>query len=125
MRKSRKQALTKLTGELRENVKVESSGIDDYLLALGTPDCLGFLNAPEKEAVMSKTANRDKVGEIIKILLGKSDADFVNFCEILKKCGYGPWSERLNMEAERFRATSGKCCVHVMLSFIAFNNFII
>ena len=58
-------------------------------------------------AVLSKASNVEQMGELISILLGKSDADFGTFCVMLRDVGYAVWAYELEKKAEWFKQTSG------------------
>ena len=102
MKEWNRNALDALRGKLKENV-IMKNGLNDRLVTVAR----GFMSGTEAQAVLSKTSNADQMGELISILLGKSDADFGTFCAMLRAVKYEVWANELEKKAEWFRQTSG------------------
>ena len=89
-----RDALVSLTAQLKENV-IMSHGLSDELeFAAG-----GFMSPGEAQAVLSRPNNAEQMGELIRILRGKTDADFITFCQMLRSCNYGMWANQLEGKA--------------------------
>ena len=65
-------------------------------LRIGPPG--GFLTDYEMEEVFCKPNPADQVRVLFKILVGKNNAAFDGFCNILEKNHYGNWSKELKIE---------------------------
>ena len=102
MKKWNRDALDALRGKLKENV-IMNHGLNDKLVTVAG----GFMNGAEAQAVQSKTNNAEQMGELISILLGKSDADFGTFCAMLRAVKYEVWANELEKNAEMFKQTPG------------------
>ena len=102
-----RDALVSLQGELKLNV-IMRTGLTDLLpKAAG-----GFLSRAEALAVESKPSNTEQMGELIRILLGKGNADFKNFCRTLRQSNYSVWADQLERKAREFRGEPG---AHVLM----------
>lgn len=102
MKEWNRNALDALKGKLKENVIMKNELNDKLVTVAG-----GFMRGAEAQAVRSKTSNAEQMGELISILLGKSDADFGTFCAMLRDVGYGVWANELEKKAEWFKQTPG------------------
>ena len=100
-------ALVALKGELKLLV-ITSTGLTDRLQRAAG----GFMDRAEALAVESKPSN-EQMGEIIRILLGKRNADFKIFCRILRESNYSVWADELEKKAREFRGEQG---THVLKS---------
>ena len=94
MNEGNRDALLALTGQLKLNVIVNIGLIDKLPRAAG-----GFMSLMEAQAVQSKPDNAQQMGELIKILLGKTNADFGTFCKMLRLSNYGVWATALEKKA--------------------------
>ena len=94
-------ALVALQGELKLNV-ITSTGLTDRLQRAAG----GFMDRAEAQAVESKPSN-EQMGEVIRILLGKRNADFKIFCRILRESNYSVWADELERKAREFRGEPG------------------
>ena len=97
-----KDALVALTAQLKLNIII-NNGLNDKLITVAG----GFMIEAEAKVVVSKSNNADQMGELIRILLGKSDADFDIFCNMLKDVGYGVWASELKKTAGQLKKESG------------------
>ena len=95
MKKWNSSALTALKGELKRKVIVKN-GLNDIL----ETDAGGFMNEAEAQMVESMPNNAEQMGEIIQILLGKSNAAFETFCKMLREVGYDVWATALEDKAK-------------------------
>ena len=95
-------ALISLQGQLKRYVIMEYGLIYKLQKAAG-----GFMTQAEAQAVVSKPSNADQMEELIRILLGKRNADFKLFCTMLRQTNYGVWAAELEMKASEFRGESG------------------
>ena len=102
MKKWNSRALTALKGDLKKRVIVKTQ-----LMDILETDAGGFMNEAEAQLVESKPDNAEQMGEIIRILLGKSDAAFGTFCKMLHDVNYGTWADQLETKAEEFQRESG------------------
>ena len=102
MKKWNSSALTALKGALKLKVIVKN-GLNDIL----ETDAGGFMNEAEAQMVESKPNNAEQMGEIIRILLGKSDAAFGTFCTMLRQVGYDVWATALEDKAKEQGGESG------------------
>ena len=93
--------LVALQGDLKLNV-ITSTGLTDRLQRVAG----GFMNRAEAQAVESKPSN-EQMGEVIRILLGKRNADFKIFCRILRDSNYSAWAAQLEKKAREFRGEPG------------------
>ena len=100
-------ALVALKGELKLNV-ITSTGLTDRLQRAAG----GFMERAEVQLVESKPSN-EQMGEVIRILLGKRNADFKIFCRILHESNYRVWADQLEKKAREFRGEPG---THVLKS---------
>ena len=100
-----KDALDFLQGELKDNVIMNLGLINRLQLAAG-----GFMMRSEAQAVVSKPNNAEQMGELIRILLGKRNADFHIFCTMLRDSNYALWADELERKAGEFREL-GMCTV--------------
>ena len=101
-----RDALVSLQGDLKLNVIMKTGLIDKLQMAAG-----GFLSRAEAQAVESKPSNAEQMGELIRILLGKGNADFRTFCRMLRQSNYNMWADQLERRAREFREEPG---VHVL-----------
>ena len=101
-----KNALVSLQGELKENVIVNNGLNNKLQRAAG-----GFMARAEAQAVESKPNNAEQMGELIRILLGKRNADFRTFCTMLRETNNGLWADELERKASEFRGEPG---MHVL-----------
>ena len=97
-----RDALVALQGELKLNVVMKTGLIDKLQTAAG-----GFLSRAEAKVVESKPSNAEQMGELIRILLGKGNADFRTFCRMLRQSNHSVWAEQLERRAREFRGESG------------------
>ena len=97
-----KGALVVLTTKLKVNI-IMKNGLNDKLITVAG----GFMIEAEAKVVLSKSNNAEQMGELIYILLGKSDADFDIFCNMLKAVGYGVWASELKKTARLLKTESG------------------
>ena len=97
-----KDALVSLQGELKENVIVNNGLNNKLQRAAG-----GFMARAEAQAVESKPSNAEQMGELIRILLGKRNADFRTFCRMLRQSNNGLWADELERKASEFRGEPG------------------
>ena len=67
----------------------------------------GFMSREEALAVESKPSNAEQMGELIRILLGKGNADFRTFCTMLRQSNYSVWADELERKAREFRRETG------------------
>ena len=102
MEECNKDALASLEGELKLNVIMNTGLINKLQKAAG-----GFMDRAEAQAVESKPNNAEQMGELIRILLGKRNADFKIFCTMLQKSNYGLWADELEKKAREFRGRPG------------------
>ena len=97
-----RDALVSLQGDLKLNVVMKTGLIDKLQTAAG-----GFLSRAESQVVESKPSNAEQMGELIRILLGKGNADFSTFCLMLRQTNNSVWAEVLERRAREFRWQSG------------------
>ena len=97
-----RDALVALQGDLKLNVIMKTGLIDKLQTAAG-----GFLSRAEAQAVESKPSNAEQMGELIRILLGKGNADFRTFCRMLRQSNYSIWADQLERRASEFRGKPG------------------
>ena len=93
-----RDALVSLQGELKRNV-IMNAGLADKLQTVAG----GFLSRAEALAVESKPSNAEQMGQLIRILLGKSNADFRTLCRMLRMSNYSVWADQLERKAREFR----------------------
>ena len=98
MEKWNKDALDFLQGELKDNVIMNIQLINNLQLPAG-----GFMMRSEAQAVVCKPTNAEQMEELIRILLGKRNADFHTFCKMLRKSDYALWADELERKAREFR----------------------
>ena len=106
MEKWNRDALVALQGELKKNVIVNDELNNKLQKAAG-----GFMNEEEAQSVESKPSNAEQMGELIRILLGKGNADFSIFCRMLNQSSNDLWANELERKAREFRGEPG---VHVL-----------
>ena len=97
-----RDALFSLKGDLKRKVVMNTGLIDMLQKAAG-----GFMDEGEAQSVESKPSNTEQMGELIRILLGKSNADFNIFCTMLRQCNYSLWADALERKAREFREEPG------------------
>ena len=102
MEKWNRDALVSLQGDLKRKVIVKTSLINKLQKAAG-----GFMDEGEAQAVESKPSNAEQMGELIRILLGKGNADFRTFCTMLRQSNYSVWADELERKAREFRREPG------------------
>ena len=66
----------------------------------------GFMSREEAQTVESRPNNK-QMGELIRILLGKRNADFRTFCTMLRQSNYSVWADELEKKAREFRREPG------------------
>ena len=93
-----REALVSLRGELKCKVIMNVELIDRLQLVAG-----GFMTPAEALTVESKPTNAEQMGELIRILLGKRNADFHIFCTMLRQSNYGLWADELERKSREFR----------------------
>ena len=98
MEKWNVKALTALKGDLKSNVIVKNGLIDTLEI-----DADGFMSKAEVQTVESKSSDPEQMGEIIRILQGKSEADFGIFCQLLRRVAYNAWATKLEEKAREFK----------------------
>ena len=105
---------------LQENLKlyvILNTGLINFLqIAAG-----GFMNEAEAQAVQSKPDNAEQMGELIRILLGKRNADFKIFCKMLEQSNCGLWSEQLEKKAREISGEPGTQLLQVHKYFLEGN----
>ena len=99
-----REALVSLQGKLKYDVIMNLELINRLQLAAG-----GFMVQSEAQAVESKPNNAEQMGELIRILLGKRNADFHIFCTMLRQSNYALWADELERKAREFRREPGTC----------------
>ena len=97
-----RSALISLQEDLKLYVIVNTGLINKLQKAAG-----GFMSQAEAQAVESKPNNAEQMGELIRILLGKRNADFKIFYTMLQQSNYGVWAEQLERRAREFSRESG------------------
>ena len=97
-----KDALVSLQGDLKLNVIMNTGLVNKLQKAAG-----GFMDRAEAQSVESKPNNAEQMGELIRILFGKSNADFNIFCSMLHQCNYSSWADALERKAREFREEPG------------------
>ena len=97
-----REALISLQEQLKLKVIMNTGLINKLQKAAG-----GFMNQAEAQAVESKPNNAEQMGELIRILLGKRNADFKIFCTMLHQSNYCLWSEELERKAREFSVQPG------------------
>ena len=103
MEKWNRDALVSLQGELKLNVMIKTGLVNKLQKAAG-----GFMSDAEAQAVMSKQSNAEQMGEIIQILLGKTNRDFKIFCRMLRQSNYDLWANELEKKAREFKEEPGR-----------------
>lgn len=91
-------ALVNLQEQLMDNVLMKTGLNTKLEKAAG-----GFMIRSEAQTVTCLPSDREQVGEVIKILRGKSDEEFYTFLKMLRAANYGGWADLLASEAERRR----------------------
>ena len=102
MEKWNRDALLSLQGELKLNVEIERGLVNMLHKAAG-----GFMSEAEAKAVISKQENAKQMGELIQILLGKSNQDFKIFCRMLRQSEYHAWANELEKKVREFKGEPG------------------
>ena len=102
MEKWNRDALVSLQGELKLNVMIKTGLVNKLQKAAG-----GFMSDAEAQAVMSKPSNAEQMGELIQILLGKTNQDFKVFCRMLRQSDYHVWANELEKKAREFKGEPG------------------
>ena len=105
-------ALVALKGKLKLNVKMMQ-----LIDMLQTP-AGGFMSSVEAQSVRDKTGDVQQIEQVIDILLGKGNREFVIFCRMLRQSSYKVWAKALELEADKFKANVGT--KHHLLSFCCF-----
>ena len=105
MKKWNIDALNALKADLKVKVNMNHGLSDKLEIAAG-----GFMNTGEAQAVLSRPSNAEQMGELIHILCGKRDADFIIFCQMLRICNYDVWANQLERKAREF----GKKGTHLL-----------
>lgn len=95
-------AVIALQEKLKLNVIMNKSLINKLPRPAG-----GFMSRAEAQAVQSKPEDAEQMGELIKILLGKRNADFKIFCTMLRDSNYSSWADELERKAREFRGEPG------------------
>ena len=95
-------ALVSLQGDLKMNV-IMKNGLNNKLQKAAG----GLMSREEALAVESKPSNAEQMGELIRILLGKGNADFRTFCTMLRQSNYSVWADELERKAREFRREPG------------------
>ena len=104
MNKWNRAALVSLQGELKLKVIIKTpAGLSDKLQKAAG----GFMDEGEAQAVESKPSSAEQMGELIRILLGKGNADFRTFCTMLRESNYSVWADELERKAREFRGEPG------------------
>ena len=80
MKEWNRAALVWVQGDLKMNV-IMKNGLNNKLQKAAG----GFMSREEALAVESKPSNAEQMGEFIRILLGKRNADFRTFCTMLHR----------------------------------------
>ena len=93
-----RDALVSLQEKLKLNVRIQPGLVNKLQKAAG-----GFMSDAEAQSVMSKQSNAEQMGELIQILLGKSNRDFKIFCEMLRQSNYDLWANELGKKAREFK----------------------
>ena len=101
-----RNALISLQEDLKLHVIMNTGLINRLQRAAG-----GFMDRVEAQAVESKPSNAEQMGELIRILLVKRNADFKIFCTMLRQTGNSVWAAELERKASEFRGESG---IHVL-----------
>ena len=97
-----KDALVSLQGDLKLTVIMNTGLVDKLQRAAG-----GFMDRAEAQSVESKPDNAEQMGQLIRILLGKSNTEFNIFCTMLRQCNYSSWADALARKAREFREEPG------------------
>ena len=98
-----RDALVSLQGDLKLNVIMNTGLVNKLQKAAG-----GFMDRAEAQSVESKPNNAEQMGELIWILLGKSNAEFNIFCTMLRQCNYSSWADALERKARESREEPGR-----------------
>ena len=102
MKEWSRAALVSLQGDLKINV-IMKNGLNNKLQKAAG----GFMSQEEAQAVESKLSSAEQMGELIRILLGKGNADFRTFCTMLRQSNYSVWADELERKAREFRRETG------------------
>ena len=97
-----RKALISLQGHLKLYVIINTGLINRLQKAAG-----GFMDQRESQAVEDKPNNAEQMGELIRILLRKRNADFKIFCTVLRQTNNGSWAAQLERKASEFRGELG------------------
>lgn len=98
-----REALVSLQQKLKVRVIMRIGLINKLQKAAG-----GFMDEAEAQAVESMPNNAEQMGELIRILLGKGNADFRIFCTMLRLTNYSVWADELEKEATEFKKEEGR-----------------
>ena len=98
-----RDALISLQEKLKLNVRIKTGLVNKLQKAAG-----GFMSEAEAQAVMSKQTNAEQMGEIIQILLGKTNRDFKILCRMLRQSNYDLWANELEKKAREFKGEPGR-----------------
>ena len=93
MSENRRKSLTALLPEFQTKLLLDN--IKSHLHT----DAGGVLNDLEMDEVFCERSQAKQVSELIRILRGKSDADFEAFCRVLINNGYACWARQLKEKA--------------------------
>ena len=100
MKEWNRRALTALTGDLKLEIAV---GVDGGLIDKLEKDQGGFMDKSEARMVRDQQTDPKRMGVLLSILSGKSNAAFKTFCTMLRKTNNGTWADELEKKAEEFR----------------------
>ena len=90
-----RDALVSLQENFKLKVRIQPGLVNKLQKAAG-----GFMSDAEAQAVMSKQSNAEQMGELIQILLGKSNRDFKIFCRVIMTYGLTSWGKKLESSRE-------------------------
>ena len=97
-----RNALISLTAQLKEKVIIRYGLNSKLRKAAG-----GFMSNLEAQKVEGMHDDADQMGELIRILLGKNNAAFGTFCQMLRDVDCGVWANQLEEKARQFKGESG------------------
>lgn len=115
MSKKNHDALVALKVDLRTNVKMS------LLLDMLEVPAGGFMNKAEAVIVRAKVGDFEQMGELIEILKGKGDAQFMTFCIMLTNSGHQEWANKLKSKAGIFNPGEG---ILITIQFRGFYRFL-
>ena len=101
MKEWNRDALIALEGDLKLNVQMDT-GLGDRLQRVQG----GFMDSEEASKVLSEPNNAAQMEELIRILLGKSNADFKIFLTMLHNSNNETWKYELEKRAKEFKEKS-------------------